>query len=79
MNRLVAAGNVEAPIYISLIDKGYLLRIENDNVIATKDNFEYYAENIIELAGIIFLVESRGKNWKVSDENIDNYLEFIKT
>ncbi len=34
--------------------------------------------NAVELAGIIYLRECKGKDWKVSDKKIDEYLHFFE-
>ncbi|WP_299104856.1 hypothetical protein [uncultured Tenacibaculum sp.] len=78
MERIAAAGNIEPPIYHLLLEKGYKLELKNHRVIARKDNLEIIANSAVELAGIILLRESKGENWKVSDEKIHEYLSFFE-
>ncbi|TDQ29887.1 hypothetical protein [Tenacibaculum caenipelagi] len=78
MERIAIAGNIEAPIYKLLLDKGFKISIESEHWVAKGEDFEAIADNIIELAGIIYLKENKGKNWKVGDDVIDNYVDFLK-
>ncbi len=78
MERIAVAGNIEPPIYQMILDKGYSINYENEFLIAQKGDLEIIANNMIELAGIISLRENKGRNWKVSDDVIDNFLNFIE-
>ncbi|CAM1340568.1 hypothetical protein [Tenacibaculum amylolyticum] len=78
MNRIAAAGNIIPPIYHLILEKGYDIKLKDEYIIATKDNFEFIANDFTELAGLIFLIENKGKNWKVSDELIQDCLMFLK-
>ena len=78
MERIAAAGNIEPPIYHLLLEKGYKLEIRDNQVIARKGELEVIAGNAVELAGIIYLRECKGKDWKVSDKKIDEYLHFFE-
>ncbi|AZJ35360.1 hypothetical protein [Tenacibaculum singaporense] len=78
MERIAVAGNIEAPIYKLLLDKGFKISIQGEYWVAKNNNFEAIADNIIELTGIIYLRENKGKNWKASDDVIDNYIDFLK-
>ena len=77
MKRITVAGNIEAPIYKLLIDKGYKIEFGNNNFKVEKSGFEIIGESIIEVAGIILLIENKGEDWKVKDDEIDEYLKFI--
>ena len=77
MKRITVAGNIEAPIYKLLIDKGYKIEFGNNNLKVEKSGFEIIGESIIEVAGIILLIENKGEDWKVKDDEIDEYLKFI--
>jgi len=72
---LVAAGNVVPPIYYLLKEKGFEIRKEEIGWIAENENQQFIAENIIELAGLIYLVENKGNNWKVDDDLIHHFIE----
>ena len=78
MEVITAAGNIEPPVYQMLLERGYKIQYKEDYFIAKKDDLEVKAYNIIELAGIIFLREVKGHKWKVDDEKIDNYIDFLK-
>ena len=77
MKRITVAGNIEAPIYKLLIDKGYKIEFGNNNLKVEKSGFEIIGESIIEVAGIILLIENKGEDWKVKDDEIDEYLKFV--
>jgi|GEM_PF-1852429 len=77
---IAIAGNVEAPLYSLIIEKGYSIEVKNSYWIAkhlTRE-MEFRGENIIDLAALILLGEVKGSNWKVSDSKIDEYLDFLK-
>ena len=77
---IASAGNVEVPAYLTLLEKGYSVRWErksNDNELwfATKGDCEFIGGGPIELLGIACMYESRGNNWKATDEQIDAFVQ----
>ncbi|CAL2079193.1 hypothetical protein [Tenacibaculum sp. 190524A02b] len=75
---IAAAGNTEPPAYKLIKDIGFKIEKKGDSLIAKKDNLTFYASGALELAGLIFLYESKGENWKVADEIIDEYCDLFK-
>ncbi len=74
-----AAGNVETPAYLSLLNSGYSVRKEmlneqRDTWIAEKDGNRFTADGPIELLGVVKVYEIRGDNWKATDEEIDKFI-----
>ncbi|WP_299121982.1 hypothetical protein [uncultured Tenacibaculum sp.] len=74
---IAAAGNTEPPAYKLIIDKGYSIEKKGDSLLAQKDDLIFLAYSILELAGLIFLYETKGANWQVDDEVIDEYCELF--
>ena len=77
MVRIAAAGNTEPPIYHLILKKGFLIEIRDEYLVAIKDDMEFVADTMVELAGLILLIENKGENWKVDDIEIDNYMSFV--
>ncbi len=76
MAQIIAAGNVEVPAYLVLIEKGYEVRCDGDERwTARKGDSVFGGAGPIEVLGIVCMYENRGKDWKASDEAIDNFLQ----
>ena len=78
--KISAAGNVEVPACLALKMKGFSVRWErkdgsDETWYAEKDNLRISGEGPIELLGIVAMYETRGNNWKASDEEIDGFIE----
>ena len=78
--KISAAGNVEIPAYLVLKMKGFSVRWErggenSETWYAEKENLCFSGEGPIELLGVVDVYETRGNNWKASDEEIDEFLE----
>lgn len=73
-SQIYTAGNILAPIYHLIIEKGYDVKKEGEYLIAENEISKFGAEDIVQLAGLVFLFESKGDNWSVSDEKIEEYL-----
>ena len=71
---LYTAGSIEAPMYYLLLEKGFEVIVEGNYWIAENENSKFIAEDVTQLAGLIFLFENKGENWSVSDAKIDKYL-----
>ena len=80
--KISAAGNVEIPAYLTLIDKGYKVKWEknpdnpeNEIWYAEKNGNEFNAEGPIELLGVVSMFEARGADWKATDKQVEEFLE----
>jgi len=78
--KISAAGNVEVPAYLSLMKKGFSVRWERNDEgaetwYAEKDDLCFSGEGPIELLGVVAVYETRGNNWKASDEEITDFIE----
>ena len=76
--KISTAGNIEPTLFEVIIRKGYALEIAGKTWIAKKPYLEFRGDNIIELAGVVLLYETKGNNWKTSDSVVDDYLEFLR-
>lgn len=77
--KIAAVGNVEPPIFSLLRDKGYHISIsDSGDWIARKEETTFVGDNVIELAGLIYLIDHKGKQWGVEDAKIDEFLDFIQ-
>lgn len=72
---LIAAGNVEAPALLVILQKGYSIEvvIHKENMTlthyqATKDNYIFFATSFLQLLGLIALWENRGDEWKLTED-----------
>lgn len=71
---LASAGNVLVPAYLSVEQKGYTINKLDDNLLSARnENAEFIAEDPLYLLGLISIYEIRGKNWKATDKEIDEY------
>jgi hypothetical protein len=80
LSLLSAAGNVEVPAYLALRQKGYTvtafdLSAGHGGWHAEKDGWRFQGDSLIELLGLVSVVEVRGANWAASDEDIDDFLK----
>lgn len=80
--KISAAGNVEIPAYLTIIDKGYKVKCkkntdkpENEIWYAEKNGNEFTAGSPIELLGVVSMFEVRGSDWKASDKQVEEFLE----
>lgn len=77
--KIASAGNVEPPIFSLLKDKGYDISINSLGYWeATKKNKVFIGVNVIELAGLLYLIDHKGEQWRVEDAKIDEFLDFIE-
>jgi len=80
---LSTAGNVEAPCFLVLLQKGFTVTAcerqgDVESWQAVKDEQRYTANSLVELLGLISLVEVRGAAWQASDEEIDRFLQIVE-
>ena len=75
---IAAAGNTEAPAYLTLVKLGYLVdRTEKDGGerwIAKKGTLQLMADCPLELLGLSLLRSERGPHWHASDSEINDFL-----
>ena len=79
--KIADAGNVAVPAYLALLKKGYVVRCDRgvgdpgETWIAESDTTELLAGDTLALLGLAALAESRGPDWKASDEQIQDFLK----
>jgi len=75
---IAAAGNTEAPAYLTLVKLGYSVdRSEKDGGerwIAKKGTLQLVAGCPLELLGLSLLRNERGPQWQASDSEINEFL-----
>ena len=76
--KLAAASNTEIPAYYQILELGFTVtkRTNHSEEIwyAENSNSEFSATGLLELLGLINLAEAKGKDWRVTDEQIDEFL-----
>jgi hypothetical protein len=76
---LTTAGNVLIPAYLALVEKGYSVRREGtgdqERWHAEKADRHFLAEDPLYLLGLVALYETRGEDWRATDEQIDGFLD----
>ena len=76
MANTVAAGNVEVPAYLVLVDKGYDVLFDGKETwTASKEGSTFSGHGPIEVLGIVAVFESQGEDWQASDQAIGEFLE----
>ena len=80
MSHITAAGNVEVPAFLALGQLGFAIeRTIHDGGtefwIARREDREYSATSPLEVLGLCLMHETRGSNWKATDEEIDSFLQ----
>lgn len=80
MPRISSAANTLAPAWLAIRHKGYDVSMlssgDNELCVAKKGEFEFVAEDTVLLLGLIAMYETRGKNWKATDAEIDEFMEW---
>ncbi len=74
--KLSSTGNTEPPAFFQLLEMGFELSKFQDFYIAQNPDVEFVANSPLELLGLVALYNAKGENWRVSDEQIDQFLEF---
>lgn len=75
------AGNVVVPAYLALRSKGYSMHRERHNDgreetwFAESDSIRFVAEDPVTLLGLVAMAESRGNDWKATDQQIEAFLK----
>jgi hypothetical protein len=81
--QITAAGNTMAPCWVTLEAMGYSVsnKVEGNEETwyAVKEGIRLTATEPCQLLGLAGLIEARGENWRVSDDQIDSFLnQFYK-
>ncbi|WP_063693475.1 hypothetical protein [Bradyrhizobium stylosanthis] len=72
---IAAAGNTEAPAYLTLVQLGYSLdRDGEERWIAKKGTLELVADCPLELLGLSLMRNERGPRWQADDHEIAEFL-----
>ncbi len=76
---IAAAGNIEVPAYLTLIEHGYSVdRIDEDGEerwLAKKGGLQLIASCPLELLGLSLLRSERGPRWQARDDEIEEFLK----
>lgn len=72
--KLSGAGNIEAPAYHLIKEKGYTISCENELWKIEGEDVEFMSHSLLEVLGLILLYESKGQDWLVSDEKIEEFI-----
>jgi hypothetical protein len=78
---IAAAGNVEVPAYLTLVELGYAVhRVDKDGEdhwVAKKGTLQLVADSPLELLGLSLLRSERGPRWQASDNEIAEFLTWF--
>ena len=79
MDHITSAGNTEVSAYLSLGQLGFEIErrlhdIDTEFWIARRDDQEYSATSPLELLGLCLMHQTRGDDWKATDDEINSYL-----
>jgi hypothetical protein len=73
--RIAAAGNTVVPALIALEQLGFRVNVSDsargENVVASRDNEEYVADDPVAVLGLIKLTELRQWTWQATDQEIE--------
>ncbi len=76
--QLSMAGNIVIPCGVTLEKLGYTIindTLDNEEIwVAEKEGNKYLAYDPCQLLGLVRLVEIYGREWQVSDEQIDDFI-----
>lgn len=76
---MIPAGNTKVPSYLTLIKKGYKVKLEiyegNHSWVALNDVVQHQAKDLESLLGIVTMFEERGTDFLASKKEI---LDFFK-
>jgi hypothetical protein len=77
MINITDCGNTEVPAYLALQKRGYAVTCSDDGRYwtAASGNCKFSADNPVSLLGIAAMYETRGEEWKASDEEIECFIE----
>jgi hypothetical protein len=73
---LTAAGNTEPSAFELIKEMGFEISKKDDTWTAENYNVRFNASSPMELLGLITLYQAKGEHWHVSDEKIEQFIEF---
>ena len=74
-NTIAAAGNTLAPAILALEGSGFEVYVEDGTRCrVTRGDETYLADDPVTALGLVKLIELRGWNWRVTDEQIKGIL-----
>lgn len=72
---IAAAGNVEAPAYLTLVALGFELGCDRGGRwTAGKGDAVFSADSLLELLGLAAMYDARGPQWQATDAEVDAFL-----
>ncbi len=78
---LADAANTIVPSYLALIQRGLSVSQEPSAVtesgmlwVAEDETTQFFAEDLVTLLGLVAMRETRGENWRASDQDIESFL-----
>ena len=72
---IAAAGNVEAPAYLTLLAQGFELHCDpRGHWTAKKGDAAFSASSPLELLGLAAMYDARGAQWQASDAELDAFM-----
>ena len=79
--KLATAGNVVVPAFLTLLQRGYSVRRDAPSSPgqealwhAEREGVHLIAEEPLSLLALAAIVESRGAEWRATDEQIESFL-----
>jgi hypothetical protein len=72
---IVQAGNTVVPALLALEELGFEVSIEEGSTVATSEDGRFVADDPVAVLGLMKLVETRSRDWRASDEQIDAALQ----
>ena len=70
--KITTAGNIVIPAIKLIKELGFQLKVEDGFFSASKGDDTFMAEDPLCLLGLIKLIEVKGENWHVSDDEIES-------
>ena len=71
---IAGAGNVVVPAYLTLQQRGYKVWRESGTWYAESESAKLSFEDPVTLLALAGVAETRGAEWKASDEQIQDFL-----
>lgn len=71
---LHGAGNVEAPAWAVLVERGYQVQAGPRGLTATGPTGTFESDGALSLLGLVAIAEARGEQWEARDDEVDGYL-----
>ena len=76
---MISAGNTKIPSYLTLLSKGYEVKLKMNGEIhkwnASKASASHYADDLDSLLGVVTLFEERGVDFLPSKKEISDFFQ----